>query len=287
MRILVTGARGQVGQQIVRRGAATGLEVVGMSSTELDITVESSVHSALTEVRPNVVINCAAYTAVDKAELDFQRAADVNGRGARNIATACHTTEAHLIHVSTDYVFGGDASEPYEIDAPKNPKTVYGRTKLDGEGAVRAVAPSAQIVRTAWVFTGTGSDFVATMHRLESERQFIDVVDDQVGSPTYAADLADGLLRLASTAQSRTVTTLHAANSGTATWYQLARAVFEEIGADPDRIRPCTTEEFPRPAPRPRYSVLSDRAWRAAGLEPLRPWRDALHAALADHSPQA
>ncbi|MBB3035620.1 dTDP-4-dehydrorhamnose reductase [Hoyosella altamirensis] len=286
MRILVTGARGQVGRQIVQRGATTGLDVVGMSSNELDITAEASVHSVLGDVRPDVVINCAAYTAVDKAELEHRRAADINERGAGNIAAACHATGAHLIHVSTDYVFGGDAMEPYEIDAPKNPRTVYGRTKLAGEVAVHALAPTSQIVRTSWVFTGIGSDFVATMQRLESEREFLNVVDDQVGSPTYAADLAEGLLRLAATAQSRTVTTLHAANSGLATWYQLARAVFEEIGADPDRIRPCTTDEFPRPAPRPRYSVLSDRAWREAGLEPLRPWRDALHAALAVHSAQ-
>lgn len=277
----MTGARGQLGSQLLRCAEAADVPVSGVGSAELDITDRGAVDSW---VRPDsVVVNCAAYTAVDAAESDEEAAAAVNEIGVRNLASACARAGARLVHVSTDYVFAGDATTPYEPDAPTGPRTAYGRTKLAGEHAIHEVSPDAQIVRTAWVYTGTGNDFVATMLRLERERETVQVVNDQTGSPTFSADLAAGLFELARTGDGRAagVTTLHATNTGAATWFDLARAVFEGVGADPDRVLPCTSAEFVRPAPRPPYSVLSPAAWAAAGLTPLRPWRDALADALA------
>lgn len=278
----MTGARGQLGGRLVRCAEAAGLAVEGVGSVELDITDAGAVDSW---VAPGaVVVNCAAYTAVDAAESDEAAATAVNETGARNLASACSRAGADLIHVSTDYVFSGDRTgddaAPYEPGDPTGPRTVYGRTKLAGELAIREVLPDAQIVRTAWVYTGTGTDFVATMLRLEREKDTVAVVDDQLGSPTYSEDLAAGLLELARVGGPRGAT-LHATNAGSATWFDLARAVFAGVGADPERVRPCTSAEFVRPAPRPACSVLSPRAWEAAGLTPLRPWQDALADALA------
>jgi dTDP-4-dehydrorhamnose reductase len=278
--VLVTGSHGQLGRHLLARATAAGVKVRGVGSAEVDITDPSSVAAA---VEPgSVVINCAAYTAVDAAESDEETAAAVNGTGPGVLATACAEAGAHLIHVSTDYVFAGDGTEPYRVDAPTGPRTAYGRTKLAGERAVLERLPSAHVVRTAWVYTGAGSDFVATMLRLERERDTVRVVDDQLGCPTYARDLADGLLELASRTDDDPVAggVLHATNAGEATWYDLARAVFEQAGADPARVQPCGSDEFVRPAPRPAYSVLDGNAWAAAGLTPLRPWRDALQAAF-------
>lgn len=281
-RILVTGARGQLGVRLLRCAEAAGLPAEGVGSAELDITDAGAVDSWVTPGA--VVVNCAAYTAVDAAESDEAAAAAVNEAGARNIAATCARAGADLIHVSTDYVFSGDragdAAVPYEPGDVTGPRTAYGRTKLAGEHAIREVLPEAQIVRTAWVYTGAGADFVATMLRLERDRDTVSVVDDQVGSPTYSVDLAAGLLELARVGGPRGAT-LHATNAGSATWFDLARAVFAGVGADPERVLPCSSAEFVRPAPRPAYSVLSSRAWVAAGLTPLRPWRDALSDALA------
>ncbi|NLU60838.1 dTDP-4-dehydrorhamnose reductase [Rhodococcus sp. HNM0563] len=278
--VLVTGAHGQLGSHVIDLGTSSGSPVRGVGSAELDITDEAAVAAA---VAPgSVVINCAAYTAVDAAETDEDTATAVNGHGPAVLARACADVGAALIHVSTDYVFAGDATQPYPVDARPDPRSAYGRSKLLGEQAVRAILPSAHVVRTAWVYTGEGNDFVATMRRLERDRDTVRVVDDQLGCPTYARDLAAGLLELAFRADSDPVPggILHATNGGEATWYDLACAVFAGVGADPHRVLPCTSDEFVRPAPRPAYSVLDGRAWSAAGLTPLRPWREALEAAL-------
>lgn len=266
-----------MGRQLLRRAAEVGIAVRGVGSDELDVTDRDAVDAQVE--RGSVVINCAAYTSVDAAESDEWSARGVNEFGPANLATACARMDARLIHVSTDYVFDGHSGSSYDVDAPTGPATAYGRTKLAGERAVHAALPSAHIVRTAWVYTGVGTDFVATMLRLERERDTVDVVNDQVGSPTYAGDLAGALLELA-TRSDVTAPMLHATNSGRASWFDLARAVFEEVGADPRRVRPCTSAQFVRPAPRPGFSVLSGRAWASAGLTPLRPWREALRTAL-------
>ena len=281
--ILVTGAGGQLGRQILdlaSGGDRTG-RTVGVGSAELDITDTSAVADA---IEPSmIVINCAAYTAVDAAETDIDRATAVNTDGPRNLARACAASGARLVHVSTDYVFDGTATTPYEPDDAPAPQSVYGRTKLAGERAVLAELPTANVVRTAWVYTGTGTDFVATMLRLERERDVITVVDDQIGSPTYSRDLAAGLLEVAASPVTGSI--LHSTNAGTASWFDLARAVFAGVGADPERVRPCSSAEYVRPAPRPSYSVLSGAAWERAGLTPFRGWRDALGDALQSARP--
>ncbi|MGW5922883.1 dTDP-4-dehydrorhamnose reductase [Nocardia fluminea] len=264
--LIVTGARGLLGRQILRLAP----QARGFGRAELDITDRAAVDAALTPGA--VVINCAAYTAVDAAETDVDAAFAANATGPGVLAAACAAASARLIHVSTDYVFPGTARTPYEPDDPTGPDTVYGRSKLAGEQAVLAL--DAQVVRTAWVYSGVEGDFVATMRRLEAERDTVTVVNDQLGSPTSAADLAAGLLELSTRPGAPRV--LHATNSGTATWFDLAAAVFAELGADPNRVLPCASSEFPRPAPRPAYSVLSPAVWNAAGLTPLRPWRIAL-----------
>ncbi|NLU81900.1 dTDP-4-dehydrorhamnose reductase [Rhodococcus sp. HNM0569] len=275
-RILVTGAAGQLGTAVVDRARRGGLDVDARTSRELDVTDPAAVRDAV--AAGTVVVNCAAYTAVDAAETDEDAARRVNADGPGLLAAACAAAGARLVHVSTDYVFGGDARAAYDVADSPAPQTAYGRTKLAGERAVHAALPSATIVRTAWVYTGTGTDFVATMLRLERERETVNVVADQVGAPTYTGDLADGLLEIV--ARDAPPPLLHFTNSGRASWYDLARAVFEEAGADPTRVVPCTSAEFVRPAPRPAFSVLSLRAWQDAGFTPPRAWRTALHEAL-------
>jgi dTDP-4-dehydrorhamnose reductase len=238
-----------------------------------------SVARLVDEFAPDVVVNAAAYTAVDAAEADEDAAYRANATGPAVLAAALGGTKTRLIHVSTDYVFAGDADRPYDVDDPTGPKSAYGRTKLAGELAVRELLPDAAcVVRTAWVYGAVGGNFVKTMTRLERERDTVSVVDDQRGSPTWSADLAAGLVELGRSSAPAGV--YHCTNGGDTTWFGLTRAIFEELGADPSRVQPTTTDALPRPAPRPAYSVLSDAAWRAAGLTPLRPWRDALRAAF-------
>jgi dTDP-4-dehydrorhamnose reductase len=284
MRFLITGAGGQLGADLVR--VAADHEVVGLSRAELDVADPAAVEKAVVDVRPDVVLNAAAYTAVDAAETDEATAALINAEAPATLAQVCALHDAGLVHVSTDYVFDGTATSPYEVDAPTGPASAYGRTKLAGEQAVRALLPERSwVVRTAWVYGESGANFVRTMVKLAGIKDTLDVVDDQRGSPTWSRDLAAGVLALALARPAPGI--YHCTNAGETTWYGLARAVFSEIGADPDRVRPTTTDKFPRPAPRPAYSVLSGAAWTAAGLPAPRPWRDALHAAFAEVSFQA
>ncbi len=290
--LLITGAKGQLGCELVAAAAAAGTPARALDSTALDITDPAAVESVLTrfarwshEVGTRtddvtgraVVINAAAYTAVDAAESDPETAYAVNAAGPGHLARAAAGLGLGLVHVSTDYVFPGDATVPYEIDDPTGPAGVYGASKLQGERAVLDALPEAHVVRTAWVWGATGTNFVKTMIRLCQERPTVSVVDDQRGTPTYAADLAAGLLQLAGADLDGGV--LHATNSGVATWFEFARAIFTEIGADPERVGATSSAEFVRPAPRPAYSVLSNAAWVKAGLTELRPWRSALAAA--------
>lgn len=278
-RYLVTGAGGQLGADLVRLLPAT--DTVALTRAELDIADPAAVEKALVDARADVVLNAAAYTAVDAAEEDEERALAVNGEGPANLARVCALHGGRLVHVSTDYVFAGDATTPYPADAPTGPRSAYGRTKLAGERAVRELLPERSwVVRTAWVYGESGRNFVRTMARLEAQRDTVDVVSDQRGSPTWSRDLAAALVALAGSAAPPGI--YHATNGGETTWHGFARAVFAELGADPERVRPISTAEYPVPAPRPAYSVLSDDTWRAAGLAPLRPWDEALHAAFAE-----
>lgn len=280
--LVITGAGGLLGRTLGAAARSRGLNVVALTSADCDITDLPAVERRIGA--DDVVVNCAAYTRVDDAERDEARAYAVNVTGAENVAQACARAGARLIHVSTDYVFSGDfgAEEPrpYDIDDETEPRSVYGRTKLAGEFAVLAALPDAHVVRTSWIFSGgDGADFVAVMRAKAAGDDTVDVVSDQVGTPTFAGDLAEALLEIAGTDAIREPV-LHASNGGAASRYEQARAVFELVGADADRVRPVGTDRHPRPAPRPAYSVLSQEKSTAAGLTPLRPWREALAAAL-------
>jgi dTDP-4-dehydrorhamnose reductase len=289
--LLVTGAGGQLSDDLL--DAVRGARDVfarGLTIKDLDITDAFAVQDMVAGweriVRSDspdhrlVVVNCAAYTAVDAAETDEETAFAVNAAGPALLATACAKVGAGLIHVSTDYVFPGDATEPYDVDDATGPQGAYGRTKLAGELAVREILPDASwVVRTAWLYGASGKNIIKTMTRLERERETVSFVADQTGSPTWSHDLASGLLALAGSDAPAGI--YHATNRGETTWHGLARAVFEEIGADPDRVQPIRTQDYPLPAPRPAYSVLSPRAWDAAGLPPFRGWREALAEAFA------
>ncbi|MGB3441471.1 MAG: dTDP-4-dehydrorhamnose reductase [Actinophytocola sp.] len=288
--LLVPGGHGQLGREMAARA-----EVVrAPGSSELDVTnagavveaVKTLATSAAEDGLSPVVVNCAAYNAVDAAEADATRAFAINGDGPRLLAAACAAHNVPLIHVSTDYVFPGDADRPYEVTDTVRPRSAYGTTKAAGEAAVLGSGAMTWVVRTAWVYGAFGGNFVKTMAKAAASRDTLSVVDDQRGCPTWTGDLATGLLELASlvvTDKAPTSRVLHCTGGGETTWCGFARAVFEELGLDPARVHPCTTEEYPRPAPRPAYSVLSDRAWREAGLTPMRPWREALAAAFAEH----
>lgn len=277
-RIVITGAGGMVGRVLADQAAAKGHTVLALTSSQCDITDEDAVRRFV--ANGDVVINCAAYTQVDKAEAEPERAHAVNAVGPGNLARVCAAVDAGLIHISTDYVFGGgERDTPYEIDDETGPINIYGRTKLDGERAVLTAKPDAHVVRTAWVYRGAdGSDFVATMRRLAAGDGTVDVVADQVGSPTYTGDLVSALLEIVDGGVKPGI--LHAANAGAASRFDQARATFEAVGADPERVRPVGSDRHPRPAPRPNYTVLSAQRSAQAGLTPLRDWREALQAAV-------
>jgi dTDP-4-dehydrorhamnose reductase len=287
MRWLITGAHGQLGSDLQRVLAAVPSDagepdaVRALGSAELDITDRLAIAAAVADFGPDVIVNAAAYTAVDAAESDEERAYAVNATGPALLAAEAARTGTRLVHVSTDYVFDGTAGRPYPTDAPTGPTSAYGRTKLAGEQAVRALAPDlGYVVRTAWVYGAVGANFVKTMVKLEASHPTLSVVDDQRGSPTWSADLARGIVALVRSDAPAGI--YHCTNSGDTTWHGFTRAIFAELGADPERVAPTTTDKFPRPAPRPAYSVLSDAEWLAAGLPPMPDWRVALHEAFTE-----
>jgi len=278
VRWLITGSGGQLGHHLQARLA--GADVIALTRADLDITDAGAVRDAVAQHQPDVLINAAAYTAVDAAETDEANALAINAVAPAHLAAAIRDQGGKLVHVSTDYVFAGDLDRPYEPEDPVAPRTAYGRTKLAGEQAVRDTLPDhSWVVRTAWVHGGPGPNFVSTMAKLETERETLDVVADQIGSPTWAGDLAAALIELGASEAAPGVT--HFTNDGQASWCDLARAVFELRGADPERVRPTTTDNFPRPAPRPAWSVLSTASWTARGLTAPRDWREALAESLA------
>lgn len=275
-RILITGAGGMLGRDL--QTALGDRAVTAATRADLDITDAAAVADAV--AGHSVVVNCAAYTAVDAAESDEQAAHLINATGAENLARASARHGARLIQVSTDYVFAGDATTPYAEDAPFAPVSAYGRTKADGERLARAAHPDGTIiVRTAWLYGEHGPNFAATMLKLAADRETLTVVDDQRGQPTWTADLAKQLVAVIDSPVTSRL--FHGTASGETTWFGFARAVFENAGLDPNRIHPTDSSSFIRPAPRPAYSVLGHDAWNAAGLPTPRHWRTALDAAFA------
>jgi len=274
MRLLVTGAAGMLGRDVVAAAGDAGHEVVALARAELDITDADAVRAAIAAARPDAVINCAAWTDVDGAETAEASATAVNGDGAGHVAAAAAHSGAHLVHVSTDYVFDGEAAEPYTEEAATAPQSAYGRSKLAGEHAVAAAARQSAIVRASWLFGPHGRNFVDTMRRLGAERDEVSVVDDQVGCPTYTGHLAPALVAVAE----RGLTGfLHVAGAGRCSWFELAEATFADAGLD-CRVRPQSTADLGRPAPRPAFSALTSVRDDA----PVLPtWREGLRAHLA------
>ncbi len=275
-RFAVLGAQGMLGADLVPVLEAAGHSVARFGRVDCDVTDPSSVAAAVTGA--DVVVNCAAYTKVDDAESDEGTALAINGIAPGIVAAECGEAGARLVHISTDYVFPGDATEPYDEDAPTGPRSAYGRTKLAGEQAVLGALPEQSwIVRTAWLYGAYGPNFVATMRTLEASRDTVDVVEDQRGQPTWTVDLASQILELVEA--DAPFGMYHGTSSGETTWHGLAQEVFTLAGADASRVHTTTSAAFVRPAPRPAYSVLGHKRWADAGLAPMRDWRDALHAA--------
>ncbi|MFE9098640.1 dTDP-4-dehydrorhamnose reductase [Streptomyces sp. NPDC007264] len=283
---LVSGAGGLLGREMLAELAADPEAVVTEAGRDrLDITDPAAVRAAVAGHR--VVVNCAAWTDVDGAERSEAAATAVNGTGVRHLAAACAGSGALLLHVSTDYVFPGDARRPHPEDAPTRPLNAYGRSKLAGEHAVAELLPrTGYTVRTAWLYGEHGRNFVATVLELATRRETLDVVADQHGQPTWSRALARQLAALgrAALAGRAPAGVYHGTAAGRTTWYGLARETFRLSGLDPGRIRPVGSQKFPRPAARPAFSVLAHGGWARAGLVPLPRWDDQLTAAL--HTPR-
>lgn len=275
MKVLVTGAGGQLGRALLAR-APDGVSVVAATSGKLDISDRAAVLTMVERERPEVILNAAAYTAVDQAESDAERAAAVNDTGVANLVAAAEAVGARVAHVSTDFVFDGTASRAYAVDAPTGPLGVYGATKLAGEGRLR---PRDLCVRTAWVYAAEGRNFVSTMLRLMAEREELGVVADQIGSPTSACDLADAIWRLALDGQGGV---FHYTNSGIASWYDFAVAIRDEamvlelLASTAATVRPIATSDYPTPAKRPAFSVLDTSKTTEALGGPAPHWRHSL-----------
>ena len=277
MRILVTGAGGQLGHDVVLHCQRHGDDVTGVARAELDVTQRAHVHAAISSLRPDAVINCAAWTAVDACESNREYAHTANALSVRWLREATSRAGSHLVTVSTDYVFDGTNDEPYhEWDTP-NPQSVYGASKLAGE---REAGPDAAVVRTSWVCGEHGANMVATVLKLIDERDQLSFVDDQRGCPTFTADLAPALRRLAVERRSGIH---HLTNSRPVSWFEFVQEIVSAARKDPSMVLPISTSDLdpPRPAPRPMNSVLDNSVWRAAGFEPLRDHREPLKELVA------
>ena len=274
---LVTGGRGMLGTDVVQTLLDAGHRASAVGSADLDVRDADACAAAVRG--HDVVVNCAAWTAVDDAESDEPGAFAVNAVGAANLARACAATASRLVTISTDYVFDGTASTPYAEDAPLAPRSAYGRTKAAGEWAARAEHDDVLVVRTAWLYGAHGGCFPRTIARALTQRDTLDVVADQVGQPTWTVDVA--ALVLALVVGEAPAGSYHATSSGHVSWHGFARAVAEEAGTDPDRVHETTSEAFVRPAPRPAYSVLGHDALLRAGVEPIGDWRERFAAAAS------
>lgn len=275
MKILVTGAHGQLGRSLQKEFAADkDIEAIYTGAEDLDITNAEAVERFLQENPVDMVVNCAAYTAVDKAESDNLKAAAINSGAVGNLGQAAAKYGVRVIHISTDYVFSGENFRPYEENDEPYPQSIYGRTKLEGEGLLTSFCNDTMIIRTAWLYSEFGNNFVKTMLRLAGERDEISVVSDQVGSPTYAGDLAKAIHSVIKS--DRWVPGIyHFTNEGVASWYDFTKAIFEITGKN-TRVKPIRTSEYPTPAKRPLYSVLSKNKIKANyGIE-IPYWRDSL-----------
>ena len=273
MKILVTGVGGQLGYDVCRRLTQLGIEHKGVDVQDFDLTNADAVMDAVRAYAPDAIIHCAAYTNVEKAESMPEVCADVNGMGTLNMVRAAQAVQAKLMYISTDYVFEGTGDQAYEVNDPIAPQSVYGLTKAQGEEAVLSLMQRYFIVRISWVFGENGHNFVRTMLRLGAEKKEITVVDDQIGSPTYTADLA---VLLCDMIQTEKYGVYHATNEGLCSWYEFASEIFRQAGMDQVKVTPVTSDEFKAKAKRPMNSRMDKSKLAANGFEPLPAWQDAL-----------
>lgn len=285
MKVLVTGASGQLGKDTVAVLEHKGHTVMGCDRQQLDITDLQQCQQVITSFQPDAVIHCAAYTAVDAAETDIDGAYTVNATGSRNIAVAAEAVQAKVIYISTDYVFDGQGTAPYHEYDNTNPQGIYGKSKRAGEVLTQTLSSRYFIVRTSWVYGMHGNNFVKTMLKLGQEKPELKVVHDQKGSPTYTVDLAEFLSELMLTEK---YGIYHASNSEACTWYEFTEEIFRQaeniLGATiTAQLEPCTTDEFPRPAPRPDNSVMEHLSIRTNGFEDIRSWQEGLTAFLHEY----
>ena len=272
MKVLVTGAKGQLGTDLMNELAKRGIEGIGVDVQEMDITDAKACRRVIKNSGADAVIHCAAYTAVDAAEDNVDLCRRINGEGTRNVAQACKEADTKLMYISTDYVFDGQGTRPWEPDDERHPLNVYGQTKYEGELAVEELSDKYFIVRIAWVFGVAGKNFIKTMLRLGKERGAVSVVDDQIGSPTYTYDLARLLVDMIQTDK---YGRYHATNEGLCSWYEFAKEIFRQAGMDVP-VTPVSSDQFPAKAARPSNSRLSKEKISENGFERLPAWQDAL-----------
>ncbi|MCI8958104.1 MAG: dTDP-4-dehydrorhamnose reductase [Lachnospiraceae bacterium] len=273
MRVLVTGAKGQLGTDLMNELNRQGLEAIGVDIEEMDITDAESCRRVISREKPDAVIHCAAYTAVDAAEDNVELCSRINGQGTRNVAQACRDQGIKLMYISTDYVFDGQGTRPWEPDDPRDPLNVYGETKYQGELAVEELLDQYFTVRIAWVFGLAGKNFIKTMLRLGQERGAVSVVDDQIGSPTYTYDLARLLVDMIQTDR---YGRYHATNEGICSWYEFACEIFRQAGMDQVQVTPVSSQQFAAKAKRPSNSRMSKEKLSDNGFVRLPDWKDAL-----------
>lgn len=279
MKVLVTGVKGQLGYDVVNELTKRGHEAVGVDVDEMDITDGEACRQVITEANPDAVIHCAAYTAVDAAEDNVDLCRRVNADGTRNIALVCRDLDIKMVYISTDYVFDGQGTRPWEPDDVRDPLNVYGVTKCEGEMAVEELVKKFFIVRIAWVFGVNGKNFIRTMLRLGEERGAVSVVDDQIGSPTYTYDLARLLVDMT---ESEHYGRYHATNEGFCSWYEFACEIFKQAGMAEVKVTPVDSSQFPAKAKRPMNSRMDKSKLAANGFEPLPAWQDALNRYLKE-----
>lgn len=272
-RILVTGARGQLGTDVVNELTKRGMEAIGVDLAEMDITDAEACRRVITESAADAVIHCAAYTAVDAAEDNIELCRNINAQGTRNIAEVCKELNIKMMYISTDYVFNGTGETPWQPDDNREPLNVYGQTKYEGELAVEELVKKFFTVRIAWVFGVNGKNFIGTMLRLGRERDTVGVVADQIGSPTYTYDLSRLLVDMI---QTEKYGRYHATNEGLCSWYEFAVEIFKQAGMSKVQVTPLGSDEFPVKAKRPTNSRISKDKLSEMGFERLPSWQDAL-----------
>jgi dTDP-4-dehydrorhamnose reductase len=279
---LITGGSGQLGIAVSEELDSRGLIFTALSSNELDITDNKVVANFIATNSPRVIVNCAAWTDVDGAESNEESASKVNGHGPENLAIAAVAMGSRLIHVSTDYVFSGESQKPFEIDDQIDPQSAYGRSKAEGEKKVLTTYPeNSYVVRTAWLYSAKGKNFAKVMTRLALKGNGeVRVVNDQIGQPTSAVDLANQIVDLGLGVAPAGI--FHGTNAGQASWFEFAQEIFLLTGADINRVLPVSSSEYPRPAKRPSYSVLSHKEWTKTSIAPMREWKIALASVMPE-----